>query len=418
MAKKKSMFFGVPNEPNKIVILTNSTNSSWNVHPNSTLPTSTKWKVTGGAFGTYYGSEPLIDLSGNTGIATITITNSLNNLKDNFTLSPQINSGITSIDFVGEDIGCTSLLTATNPITSLNVSKLPRLSVLNVSSTDLTSIDVTNNLLLTSLTAQSGDLTTLDVSNNILLETLYFNGNNISGAIDLSNNDKLTYVNGAQNSGMTSINLSNLSLVTELQLSLSSGISTLDVSDMTSLETLVLNNSTLNTLTLGTISAMTYLKVDVNNLSSLDLSNLTALTYLQCNNNQLTSLTLTNNTALVTLIAGNQSGAGLTSIDISTLASLETFNAQFGADLNTVGDLTNNTSLRQILVRNGNLSGSEINNIILDLDANNLLVGDRDLDYQSNTGSPTATESVTDDVLDAYNNLIANGWTITGDVPS
>jgi len=78
-------------------------------------------------------------------------------------------------------------------------------------------------------------------------------------------------------------------------------------------------------------------------------------------------------------------------------------------NLNLVGALP---SVNNLLVNDNNLPSADLDNIIITLDNNGLTGGT--LDYSNQTGGASPNIGVSGV---AYNNLIAKGWTVTGNVP-
>ena len=78
-------------------------------------------------------------------------------------------------------------------------------------------------------------------------------------------------------------------------------------------------------------------------------------------------------------------------------------------NLNLVGALP---SVSNLLVNDNNLPSADLDNIIITLDNNGLTGGT--LDYSNQTGGASPNIGVSGV---AYNNLIAKGWTVTGNVP-
>jgi hypothetical protein len=133
------------------------------------------------------------------------------------------------------------------------------------------------------------------------------------------------------------------------------------------------------------------------NVTSFDLSGLTALTTGTIHTNPLmTSVDVTGCTALTKLWAHNTSNA-----------------------LNTLTGIASCSVLSDLDCGQGSLTVSEVNQIIIDMDKG-IVAGTRRLDYatQVPTANPTVTETTTNDVQTAYDNLIADGYTIVGTAPA
>ena len=77
-----------------------------------------------------------------------------------------------------------------NKLTSIDVSALSNLEILNCVENQLTSLDVTHNLALKDLACRKNKLTALDVTKNTALELLYCQDNQLT-ALNVENNPKL-----------------------------------------------------------------------------------------------------------------------------------------------------------------------------------------------------------------------------------
>lgn len=118
------------------------------------------WNVSGGYTANVVQNIPTINLSTNTGTATMAISN----------VNELIEFNVPSLS-----------------VTSIDSSQAVNLIQLVVSTNLLNNLDVTNNINLERLSCFTNLLTTLDVSTNILLNLLYISANNIS-TLDISNN--------------------------------------------------------------------------------------------------------------------------------------------------------------------------------------------------------------------------------------
>lgn len=287
-----------------ITLQTTSTSASFSPQTVSKSGDILKWTVTGDASGIYDANDPTIDLSGNTGVATITIT------------SDDDLAGLTTCRF---------------------------------NTLSLVALDVTDWV----------DCTELFVfGNSGLTEIVGLDSLQIPSKFDVRNN------------GLTTLGTGIFPNLTNLQ---ATGIkvTTLDAGvQFPNLQTLALTSS---------------------NLNSLNVTGLSSLT---------------------TFICGSYKGTSF--IGLNTLSAMTQFNSTSG--LYTTLDLTGSPLVKTVTIQVGQLTASSLNNVILTLDGHGLSNGT--LNYISNANNPTATESVANDVLDAYNSLVAKGWSITGTIPS
>jgi surface protein len=108
-----------------------------------------------------------------------------------------------------------------------------------------------------------------------------------------------------------------------------------------------------------------------------------------------------------TLTGFNSDADGISSITLSVLTALTDLTVTNNT-ITTI-DITANTALLNVDISDNQLDTSSIDGVINQLDTNGLINGT--LDYSGNAGSPTSSSVI------SYFNLIAKGWTITGDVP-
>ena len=218
-----------PNEK-QIILTTSSKSSIWSpalvVNSTSTL----KWVVSGGiTIPEIINDDPIIDLSNNVGVGSITIT------------SAEGFAGLSALDFwVGPDGG------------------------------EITAIDISNALSLKSLNLRYNKLSTLDISQNRALETLIIRGNlqlNNKG-LNTSNNIKLSYLQ-IDGTGINAIDLSNNLYLTDVILNNAFLTSTALDKVFIDLDSHGLKNGTLsvaNQRTAQTITSAAY--ISYNNLKT------------------------------------------------------------------------------------------------------------------------------------------------------
>lgn len=139
-------------------------------------------------------------------------------------------------------------------LTGVDITNIPALKTIDMSTNSISSIDLSNNIDLVYLGIHTNQLTALDVSANINLTTFACNNNQLT-SLDVSNNTKLMTLTVSANAGLGSLDVSNNVDLTTLRAA-GIGLSSIDLT----------NNTKLNELNLRT-----------NSLTSLDLSNNTLL---------------------------------------------------------------------------------------------------------------------------------------------
>lgn len=173
-----------------MTIETTSTSASWGVNVTNGN-SSAIWEVTGGVtiapFELVGNSDPVLDLSGNTGTAIVTAKGF-----DNMTAVQSRFSDITSVN-VFDLIDATDIDFNNNLLTTIDVSKNTNLLTLIVGVNQLTSINVTNNVNLEALFINSNNITTIDTSSNPLLFRLDVHNNNLTD-LDISNNPLINFI--------------------------------------------------------------------------------------------------------------------------------------------------------------------------------------------------------------------------------
>ena len=165
-------------------------------------------------------------------------------------------------------------LQANFDLKSIDVSKNPKLEILNVAQGKLTSLNVKSNRKLVELKVYDNQLTALDVRSNYLLKKLSCYENQLT-ALDLSSNGALEYLT-VQKNPITELNLHPLSNLQQFSCS-EAKLTKLDVSRCTELRELYCYDNQIETLDLRSNKKLQVLKCQNNRLSWLDLSSNTAL---------------------------------------------------------------------------------------------------------------------------------------------
>ena len=165
-------------------------------------------------------------------------------------------------------------LQANFDLKSIDVSKNPKLEILNVAQGKLTSLNVKSNRKLVELKVYDNQLTALDVRSNYLLKKLSCYENQLT-ALDVSNNVSLEYLT-VQKNPITELNLHPLSNLQQFSCS-EAKLTKLDVSRCTELRELYCYDNQIETLDLRSNKKLQVLKCQNNRLSWLNLSSNTAL---------------------------------------------------------------------------------------------------------------------------------------------
>ena len=165
-------------------------------------------------------------------------------------------------------------LQANFDLRSIDVSKNPKLEILNVAQGKLTSLNVKSNRKLVELKVFCNQLTALDVRSNYMLKKLSCFENQLT-ALDLSSNVSLEYLT-VQKNPITELNLHPLSNLQQFSCS-EAKLTKLDVSRCTELRELYCYDNQIETLDLRSNKKLQVLKCQNNRLSWLNLSSNTAL---------------------------------------------------------------------------------------------------------------------------------------------
>ena len=207
---------------------------------------------------------------------------------------------------------------------------------------------------MTYLSLYSSDITDLTGVNLLKkLHDLYINDNPGLVTADLSNMTSLTTLI-ANNTGLTSLNLTGLTNLSDMRIYDNAALTSIDVSGLTNLEVLLAYNSGLTSIDVSGLTKLSTLEVhQCNNLTSITAKGCTTLSsipYLYYGESfpNLKSITITNNTAM----NGFSTGApALESLDLTNCTGLETMDVNEKEQLTSV-TLTGCTSLRSLSANN------------------------------------------------------------------
>lgn len=264
------------------------------------------------------------------------------------------NLRITSLD-LSRNPKLTELLCNSNDLVSLDLSNNPELSDLSISNNfRLASLDLTKNTKLKSLFLGPVSFTTLDLSKNTMLTTLGIGGENLT-SLDLSKNTALTSFSIDGCSKLTSIDLSNNTKLLALWIVSCPLITSVDLSKNTALENVVIVYTGLTSIDVSNNTEVSYMELYMNQLNSIDISKNTKLGGLNISYNNLTSLDITNNPMRTLLCSGNN----ISSLDLSNsnLAQLECI----GNNLTSL-DFSNGVDLSYFYCDDNNLTSLDLSN--------------------------------------------------------
>ncbi|NUY79886.1 T9SS type A sorting domain-containing protein [Flavobacterium sp. MAH-1] len=178
-------------------------------------------------------------------------------------------------------------------LTSVNVSGLSNLEYINVSGNEIGTLDLNGLTSLENLQVYNNNLTTLDVHSLSALK--YFEGaSNDIHSIDFSNLSNLITLRMDDNN-LQNLNLSGCTSLEQL-LCPSNDIATIDVSGLPSLRIIWMAYNLLTTIDVSQNPLLWNLDVQHNNIGTIDVSQNTMLEHLVCNDNALVSIFAKNGT--------------------------------------------------------------------------------------------------------------------------
>ena len=166
---------------------------------------------------------------------------------------------------VSKNTHLTQLSAYVNPnLTSIDVSKLVQLEVLDLGDCSFTNLDVSQNILLTKLFVTNNKLSTLNVSQNKQLQVLKCNGNQISN-LKILNNTLLETLDVRDNQ-LSAINVRNNTALKDLRISNNTDITLLDLKSNTVLETLYADGLSITAIDLVDNSCLSVISLTDNTL--------------------------------------------------------------------------------------------------------------------------------------------------------
>ncbi len=172
-------------------------------------------------------------------------------------------------------------------ITEVDLSNQPNMTSLTLNGL-FDEIDVTNMPLLWSLKITSSNITTIDLSNNPELTILQLLQSPIS-EVDLSSQSKMELLSLGYGE-LSTLDISNMADLTYISVSYSGNLKSLDVSNNPKLTSIMANDCQLTGLNTSNNPDLLYLTVWNNEITSLDLTNNLSLETLGCYNNRISAL--------------------------------------------------------------------------------------------------------------------------------
>ena len=226
-------------------------------------------------------------------------------------------------------------------LTSIDVSKNPKLQILNLEGNTISDLDVSMCKDLTELKVSGNKLTKIDVSGLKSLKTLVIGGNPLTEfkaagctsleglnldenqlqKIDVSDCTSMSWLVCRKNE-LTSLNVSGCTAMDRLECS-ENKLTALDVSGCSALEELVCDTNKLTSINLEGCTALQSFVCHDNEFSKLDLSKYSNLTYIDCSNNQLKNGALILSSSVTDVVCENNL---FTEIDFAEAKSLESLN--------------------------------------------------------------------------------------------
>ncbi len=241
-----------------------------------------------------------IDLSKNTKLRKLNCANTAIvslDLSNNTELEELVLSGtpIASLDLSSNTNLSKLSLRGCESLTSLDVSLLSNLTMLNCAYSKVSTLNVANNTNLVALYCNGCGLTELNISTLVALERLVCDDNKLT-QLDASNNLSLKSLTCTRN---------NLSLI--------------KVNGLSNLKRLAISHNPISELTLVGNTALNYLHAAFTNFTTIDVAPATALLMINANDSKLVGIDLSKNTVLRGLRLNNNA---LTSLDIKNNSDL------------------------------------------------------------------------------------------------
>ena len=226
-------------------------------------------------------------------------------------------------------------------LTSLDLSKNTKLRKLNCANTSITSLDLSNNTELTELVLSGTPISVLDLNANTKLQNLSLRGCEALTSVDVSmlsdlrmlncSYSKVSSLNVANNTnlvalycngcGLTELNISALVNLERLVCD-DNKLTTLNASNNLQLKSLTCMRNNITSLAVSGLSNLKRLSISHNPISELSIVGNTALNYLHAAFTNFTTIDVAPATALLML---NANDSQIASIDLSKNSTLRGF---------------------------------------------------------------------------------------------
>lgn len=259
--------------------------------------------------------------------------------------------------------GCTSIyeltISGNTGITSLDVSGLPNLTILNINGcTGITSLDVSGAINLSRLDIGGTGITNIDMSGCMALVDFLASGSALSGDLDYTYLTNLSLIDLSNSTGVTSLDVSNISTLHYLILSGCSGVTTLNTTGCTGLWEVAINGTQISTVSMANYTSLISIEAaGCTKLTSIDVTGCTEFAWVVLEGcTALQSLKLNGCTKIRTLdMSGYDELNSLTYLDVRNNSNLTELNLSALTELTTV-DVDMSDNLTYIDISNTKLS--------------------------------------------------------------
>lgn len=245
---------------------------------------------------------------------------------------------IESFEGIDKFIELTSFDCSHNKMTSLDVSKLPKLETFTLTAaSDLESLTLNSALKTASVGSsskyKSPKLTSIDFSLCTNLTNLTCSYNPALESLDLSNCTALTTLSLSSNTKLATLNLQGCNALKSLNCNALSGV--LNLAGNPAIERVTLNNTTgLTSLDVSNCTALKELGLGYSGMRTLNTTGATALQSITCNGTQIEAFDLSTNSELTSL--GAYGAVNLTTLDVSKNTKLTSLSCGSNPKLKTI----------------------------------------------------------------------------------
>jgi len=301
-------------------------------------------------------------------------------------------SNITDLTGLENFVNLTSLEFNLNGVTTFDGTPFTNLEYLNFSNNYLTTTNLTGLSNVQIFWAFGNPFTSIDVSTMAALNLLDISYcDNLTG-LDVSNLTNLTDVSCSSNDSMTSLNLSGCTALEDLNCQYSA-LTSLDLSGLSSLSTMFAENNNITTIDVTGAVSLGNLNIAFNQITSLDVQDLPVLQSISATGNMISNFIIQNCPLFFTLVMSDNQLSTLNLSDVPSTTIVEVqnnllenlilaeeneivqiklaYNLFTEIDLNNCinlnwGTFNDNPNLESILIKNGSLESLfniNINNI-------------------------------------------------------